>query len=110
MSACALAFAELAQWLGEAGCQALVVRALAEARSGHSAALAAVRLVPAGNLRFDGLEAAVQAHGDPAVAAALEALLAAWLDLLGRLIGDDMAARLVEPHGSTHARHDESQT
>ena len=37
-----------------------------------------------------------RAHGVTAVTAAIEALLAALLDILGRLIGGDMATRLID--------------
>ena len=36
------------------------------------------------------------AHGDPATAEALESLLVRLVELLGRLIGDDMAMKLIE--------------
>ncbi len=38
----------------------------------------------------------VQTHGAPAIAAGLEVMLETLLDVLGRLIGDDMVAQLVE--------------
>jgi hypothetical protein len=36
------------------------------------------------------------AHGDAATAQALESMLVHLVELLGRLIGDDMATRLIE--------------
>ena len=36
------------------------------------------------------------AHGDAATAEALEAMLVHLVELLGRLIGDDMATKLIE--------------
>jgi hypothetical protein len=36
------------------------------------------------------------AHGDPATAEGLEAMLVHLIELLGRLIGDDMAMKLIE--------------
>ncbi len=35
------------------------------------------------------------AHGDAATAKALEAMLVSLIELLGRLIGDDMATKLI---------------
>jgi hypothetical protein len=39
---------------------------------------------------------AIIAHGDPATADGLEALLIRLIEILGRLIGDDMSAILIE--------------
>jgi hypothetical protein len=36
------------------------------------------------------------ANGDPATAEALESMVVRLVELLGRLIGDDMATRLIE--------------
>ena len=36
------------------------------------------------------------AHGDPATAEALESMLVRLVELLGRLIGDDMSTKLIE--------------
>lgn len=43
-----------------------------------------------------GVAEATMAHGDAAAAAALEAMLAFLIELLARLIGDDMAMKLIE--------------
>ncbi|MDQ6888044.1 MAG: hypothetical protein M3068_12220 [Gemmatimonadota bacterium] len=44
----------------------------------------------------DGVAAAIMASGDPATAEALEATLIGLIELLGRLIGDDMTTKLIE--------------
>jgi hypothetical protein len=45
---------------------------------------------------IDGVAATIVAHGDAATAEALESMLAHLVELLGRLIGDDMAMKLIE--------------
>ena len=43
-----------------------------------------------------GVAESILAHGDAATAEALEWIIARLIELLGRLIGDDMAATLIE--------------
>jgi hypothetical protein len=98
---CAQLRAGLGRWIGVAGYQALLDRALGLARARHPA------LGSLSCLGEDGQEtvAAVRAHGAGAVAAGLMAVVAALIELLGRIIGVEMAVRLVEqialpsPHG-----------
>jgi hypothetical protein len=45
---------------------------------------------------IDGVAETIMAHGDPATAEGLEAMLVHLIELLGRLIGDDMAMKLIE--------------
>ena len=45
---------------------------------------------------IDGIAETIMAHGDPATAEALESMLVRLVELLGRLIGDDMAMKLIE--------------
>lgn len=100
-------YRELARWLGATGCHALLTRALADARVEHPA-LAEIRVEHRSAPTLEGVADSVRAHGAAAVAAGLESLLVTLLELLGRLIGDDMAARLVEASAANHSRHDES--
>ena len=89
------AYRALGRWVGPAGAEALFARALAETRGEHPAiAEVELRLQPDRGLQ--GIAASVSAHGTDAVAAGLEALLTSVLRLLGRLIGDDMATRLLD--------------
>jgi len=84
--------AGLGRWIGAEGYRALLDRALGLVRAKHPV--------------LDGLSclggdepltaAAVRAHGAAEVAAGMEALVAALIELLGRIIGEDMAVRLVE--------------
>lgn len=105
--ACERTYRELARWLGPAGCRALFVRALSRSRSEHPA-LAEIRVGDRSEPALDGVAQSIQLHGASAVALGLEALLVALLELLGRLIGDDMAARLVGESVLHHSRDDES--
>jgi hypothetical protein len=82
----------LGRWIGAEGYQALVDRAIAQTRAEHPA------LDGFSCLGGDepGTAAAVGAHGAAQVAAALTAMVTAVIELLGRIIGADMAVRLVE--------------
>lgn len=92
--ACRHLAAELSRWFGPFGVQALFTRALADARAGHPA-LAAVGVRGAGEPWLDGLPDAARAHGARAATEGVVTILAALIDLLGRLIGEDMAVNLV---------------
>jgi hypothetical protein len=80
--------------MGDAGCAALFARALARTERAHPA----LKDLPSGEQRIgvDDLAASVAAHGIENVTAAIEALIAALIDILTRLIGDDMAMRLLD--------------
>jgi len=84
--------AGLGRWIGVAGYRALLDRALGLARVKHPS------LGGLSCLGEDGQETvtAVRAHGAGAVAAGLVAVVAALIELLGRIIGVEMAVRLVE--------------
>jgi hypothetical protein len=81
--------------MGEDGCAALLARALARTEADHPV-LRNIRRGNDGNIHLDGVVASVEAHGVAVVAAATEALLAALVDILGRLIGEDMTIRLID--------------
>lgn len=85
--------------MGEAGCAALLERGLARTEAAHPV-LKELRRSDTGDVRLDGIAASVDAHGIEAVTAAAEALLAAVLDILTRLIGEDMATRLIVRDGA----------
>lgn len=95
-AACERAYRTLARWLGENGCRALFTRALAQARAAHPALGALVLRTEPGPV-LGGVGESVEAHGEAVVTVGLEALLAALIELLGRLIGADMTARLLLP-------------
>ena len=105
--ACERICRDLSRWLGAAGCDALFARALADSRAVHPL-LDRIRIGARSESGLEGVEEAVRADGAAAVAAALEAVLVAMIELLGRLIGSDMALRLLEQHTPTEARNGES--
>ena len=94
-SACEHLYRELSRWVGVDGCHALFTRAHAQARAEHPA-LAQIQLHPRSEPYIDGLAATIMAYGDAATAEALESMLVRLLELLGRLIGDDMATKLID--------------
>lgn len=81
--------------MGPAGYDALLDRALVRAEPAHPALTAACPRNGAG-IRVENLQASIETHGAPAVTAAIEALLVAFIDILSRLIGEDMAIRLID--------------
>ena len=105
---CEQLYRDLSRWIGTDGCHALFARALTRTQSGH-AALRDVRLGGATDSCLEGVAESVQVHGASAVAAGLEAMLVALLELLGRLIGEDMATRLIEQSVARDTRGAASQ-
>lgn len=90
----------LGRWVGASGYRALLERALGATRAEYP--------VLGGFSGFGGDEpmitAAVRAQGVGDVAAALVALVAVVTELLGRIVGHEMAARLVELVGTPGPR------
>ena len=92
--------AGLGRWVGAEGYCALLDRAVVLVRTAHPV--------------VDGLScrteddpitpAAVQAHGPAEVTAGTIALLAALIELLGRIVGEEIAVRLVEQTGASTPR------
>jgi hypothetical protein len=94
LAACERTHRELTRRLGQTGSNALLTRALAQARTGHPV-LKAIRIGSNAKSSLDGVAEALKVHGVSQVAAGLETTLEKLLDLLSRLIGDDMVVRLV---------------
>jgi hypothetical protein len=94
-AACDHLYRELSQWVGPDGCHALFTRALAQARTEYPA-LAEIQLRARSEPYIDGVAETIMAHGDAAAAEALESMLVLLIELLGRLIGDDMALKLIQ--------------
>ncbi len=85
---------ELSGWFGSYGARALLTRALTDAQKSHPVLLSVrVGVPPAPAL--DGLAESARTHGGVAAVAGTADLVAALLELLARLIGDDLAAILV---------------
>ena len=104
--------AMLSRWFGPYGYHALLSRALAVARQTHPA-LDRVRVRGPADPTLEGLSDAARAHGQQESVAAFTSVLAAVTELLGRLIGEDMAVQLMEQavreatRGSMHADGEE---
>jgi len=94
-AACDSLYRELSRWVGPDGCHALFTRALAQAQPAYPA-LAQIKLRARSEPYLDGVAESIMAHGDAVTAEAIEAMLARLVELLGRLIGDDMAMKLIE--------------
>ena len=88
-------YRELSRWVGLDGCYALFSRAFAEART-ERPALGQIEIRARSEPHIDGVAETIMALGDPATAEALESMLGRLVELLGRLIGDDMARKLIE--------------
>jgi hypothetical protein len=97
---CAQLSAGLGRWIGGEGYRALLDRSLALARAEHPAL---------GSLSCDRGDqpvtpAAVRSHGAAEVAAGMVALVATLIEVLGRMVGEEMAVRLVEQTGNPSPR------
>ena len=88
-------FGNLCDAMGDDGCNALLARALLRTEADHPA-LKDFRGINAAGIHQDGIVASIEAYGVVAVRAAMEALIAALVDILARLIGEDMAIRLLD--------------
>ena len=104
-AACDHLYRELSRWVGSDGCNALFTRALAQARTEYPA-LGKIQLRSRSEPYIDGVAETIMAHGDAATTEALESMLAHLVELLGRLIGDDMAMKLIERSLSASERGD----
>jgi hypothetical protein len=91
----------LARWIGGEGYRALLARALGEAATAHPALAGLTCLGD----EEPAIERAVQVHGAVAVGAGMMALLTAMIDVLGMIMGTEMAVRLVE-QGSASSPQD----
>jgi len=94
-AACDHLYRDLSRWVGPDGCHALFTRALAQARTEYPA-LEQIQLRARSEPYIDGVGETIMAHGDAPTAEALESMLVRLVELLGRLIGDDMAMKLIE--------------
>jgi hypothetical protein len=94
-AACDSLYRELSRWVGPDGCHALFARALAETRSQYPA-LEKIQLRARSEPYVEGVADSIMARGDPETAEALESMLVRLVELLGRLIGDDMAGKLID--------------
>jgi hypothetical protein len=94
-AACDRLHRDLSRWVGPDGCHALFTRALAESLTEYPL-LAQVQLRPQSEPYVDGAADAARSHGDAVTAEALESIILHVIELLRRLVGDDMAIKLIE--------------
>jgi len=97
--------ANLCRFIGSDGCHALLMRSLARARATHPA-VNNIRIIAQPHPSLDGVPESIQRHGATETAAALESTLTALIELLGRLIGDELAMRLLEQNPADVASPD----
>jgi len=100
-------YRELSRWVGLDGCNALFSRALSQARTDYPA-LGQIQIRARSEPHIDGVAETIMARGDPAAADGLEFMLERLVELLGRLIGDDMATKLIERSLTASERLDHS--
>jgi hypothetical protein len=91
---CTRMTAALWRTMGPAGSSALLARAFARTEGAHPI-LKALHRGNGDATRLEGIAESVKAHGIAEVTAAIEAFLATVIDILARLIGEDMATRLI---------------
>lgn len=85
----------LGRWFGPYGALALVSRALARARE-DDPSLADVTATIVPSLQVSGLAEITRAHGAEATIQGAVAMLAALVELLGQLVGYDVATNILE--------------
>jgi hypothetical protein len=98
----------LSRSLGADGFAALLTRAILQAEVAHPL-LRDIRVGRGDEVILGGLDDLVAQHGSENVDAALESMLTTMLGLLGRLIGDDMVPRLLEPMARVETKNQDAQ-
>lgn len=89
----------LAEFLGLDGTRAVFDRAF-ELVAAQNPVLKTVELKTVPTVNISGVVEAIELHGENASASALEQLLSTVVEVLGRLMGEDLAIRILErPHG-----------
>jgi hypothetical protein len=85
----------LSRWIGSDGCHALFTRARAQEQPANRA-LESLQLSPRHDPYITGVEESIEEYGNDATADAIESMIVGMIELLGRLIGVDMATSLIE--------------
>jgi hypothetical protein len=98
-------YLDLGRWVGLDGCHALFTRAFAEARVEHPL-LGTIQLHAHSTPYLEGVAETIEQHGAAETDAALESTLVVVIEVLSRLIGDEMARILIERGLSGPAGHD----
>lgn len=108
IATCEEAYVALSRWVGADGCHALFSRALSEARS-EFPALSNIKLNPHKQPYMIGAAESRNKHGDASLAEGLESVLVRVFALLSRLIGKDIADKLIQ-HSFPEKRPESSKT
>ncbi len=95
---CSRVSENLRRTLGDDGRNALMERAFARTEAQHPV-LSEIGRIGKTGLNVDDVVAGLEAHGVPAVTAAVETLLSTLADILGGLIGADMVMNLIDHDG-----------
>jgi hypothetical protein len=103
--ACESVSTDFSRWVGSAGYAALVSRALSEARRAHPA-LALIHHQIGADPQIAGIPECLERYGADVTAQALVGMLETIFMLLGRLIGDDLVAALVNRSVESRALDD----
>lgn len=101
---CAQSREGLGRWIGTQGYRALLDRALGMARAEHPV----LRGMSCLGGDDAAIAAAVRTHGEGQVAEGMVAWLAAMMEVLGRIIGEETAVHLVEQTAMARPETDES--
>ena len=96
VDALALTWVNLCRYLGTTGCHALFSRALRDATRANSA-IEKITIKAERTFAITGISDSIRVHGADETAAGLTSLLESVIDLLGRLIGEQLAMKLLEP-------------
>jgi hypothetical protein len=89
---------DLSRFIGTDGCEALVARARSQARLAHNSPENISGTTQAG--RAGNGSTGTAAAPEPQTAEELESTLVALIELLGRLIGDELAMKLADQHAA----------
>ena len=93
--ACTRLIENLRDTVGADGCAALLARSIARAEREHPV-LSVVYRQDGREFHLDGISAAFEQHGPAAVIAGVDAMMTSLVEVLGRLIGEDMAIRIID--------------
>lgn len=113
--ACNQLYRNVSRWVGSDGCHALFTRAFSQVRTSYPV-LEKIQLRAGSDPYIEESTEAIEAVAAPATAEALETIIAAVIELLGRLIGDDMAIKLVagkfleSPHSDANPQNRRAQS
>lgn len=95
---------ELSKWTGADGGHALLTRAVALAKAKNPELLRNTTVGPRLPTRLEGLTATSSTDGSSAAVQGMESILTELIELLSRLIGDQLAMTLMQPCLANKAR------